>query len=174
MKHRHESPSVNILLTIELLSLYPVSWDTDCLLTLWPLLIPCSLDNSGCVFGFLIFIIVERNSLCNSLYILTERSLKHPCSTKGLGPRVFLPLSLSPSPSLSSSLWLILWSIVICQAHSAAQAFKTSSRGRPVPSWVVQVLFHGFIGSLREPGNISFFLSFTVLFSTPDHQVLVH
>ena len=42
---RLEMPSVNILLTTKLLSLDPLSWDMDCLLTLWPLLIPCSLGN---------------------------------------------------------------------------------------------------------------------------------
>ena len=94
---RLESPSVNILLTTKLLSLDPLSWDMGCLLTLWPLLIPCSLGNGCCMFGFLIFIIVERNFLYNSLHILTERSWKHPSSTRGLGPRVFLFLSLSLS-----------------------------------------------------------------------------
>ena len=74
------------------------------------MLIHCCLDNHCCTFGFLIFIIVKRNSLYNSLYILTERSLKHPCSTRGLGPRVFF-LSLSLPLSLSHSLWLILWSV---------------------------------------------------------------
>ena len=95
MRHMHGFSSVNILLITKLLSHNPLSWDMDCLLTLWPLLTPCSLDNGFCTFGFLIFIIVERNSLYNSLYILTERSLKHPCSTRDLGPRVFLSLSLS-------------------------------------------------------------------------------
>ena len=95
MKRMHGFPSVNILLMTKLLSHDPLSWDMDCLLTLWPLLIPCFLDNGCCTAGFLIFIIVERNSLYNSLYILTERSLKHPCSTRGLGPHVFLSLSLS-------------------------------------------------------------------------------
>ena len=73
----------------------------DCFLTLLPLLIPCSLGNGCCTFGFLTFIIVERNFLYNSLYILTERSLKHPSSTRGLGPSVFLSffLSLSLPPS---------------------------------------------------------------------------
>ena len=79
---RLESPSVNILLTTKLLSLDPFSWDMDCLLTLWPLLIPCSLGNGCCTFGFLIFIIVETNFLYNNLYILTERSLKHLCSIR--------------------------------------------------------------------------------------------
>ena len=163
---RLESPSVNILLTTKLLSLDLLSWDMDCLLTLWPLLIPYSLGNGCCTFGFLIFIIVERNFLYNNLYILTERSLKHPSSTRGLGPYVFLSLSLP--------FRLILWSIKTCWAHSPAQASKTLSRGCPVPSWVVQALFKGFIGSLHKPGNISFFLSFTFLSSTPDCQVLVH
>ena len=42
---RLEMPSVNILLMTKLLSLDPLSWDMDCLLNLWPLLIPCSLGN---------------------------------------------------------------------------------------------------------------------------------
>ena len=49
---RLESPLVNILFTTKLLSLDPLSWDMDCLLTLWPLLIPCSLGNGCCRFGF--------------------------------------------------------------------------------------------------------------------------
>ena len=102
---RLESPSVNILLTTKLLSLDPLSWDMDCLLTLWPLLIPCSLGNGCCMFGFLIFIIVERNFLYNSLYIVTERSLKHLRSIRAWVPvSFFLSLSLSPSLQLSLSL----------------------------------------------------------------------
>ena len=135
IKHMHGFPSVNILLTTKLLSHDPLSWDMDCILTLWPLLIPCFLDNSCCTSGFLIFIIVERNSLYNSLYILTERSLKHPCSARDLGLRVFLSLSLS------FSLRLILWSVETCRAHSPARAFKISLRGHPVPLWAVQALF---------------------------------
>ena len=93
---RLDSPSVNILLTTKLLSLYPLSWDMDCLLTWWPLLIPCSLANGCCTFGFLIFIIVERNFLYNSLYILTERSLKHLCSIRAwIFVSFFLSFSLS-------------------------------------------------------------------------------
>ena len=102
---RLESPSVNILLTTKLLSLDPLSWDMDCLLTLWPLLIPCSLGNGCCTFGFLIFITVKRNFLYKSLYILTERSLKHLCSIRASVPvSFFLSLSLSPSVRLSLSL----------------------------------------------------------------------
>ena len=88
---RLESPSVSILL-----SLHPLSWDMDRLLTFWPLLIPCSLGNGCCTFGFLIFIIVERNFLYNSLYILTERSLKHLCSIRAwIFVSFFLSFSLS-------------------------------------------------------------------------------
>ena len=103
---RLESPSVNILLMTKLLSLDPLSWDMDCLLTLWPLFIPCSLGTDCCTFGFLIFIIVERNFLYNSLYILTKRSLKHLCSIRAWVPvSVFLSLSLPPSLRLSLSLF---------------------------------------------------------------------
>ena len=137
MKHLNESPSVNILLMTKLLSLDSLSWDMVCLLTLWPLFIPCFLDNSCCMLSFLIFIIVKRNSMYNSLYVLRVRSLKHPCSTRGLGPRVFLSLSLS----LPHPLQLILWSVETHWAHSPAWAFKTSSRRRPVPLWEVQTLF---------------------------------
>ena len=139
MKHMHGFPSVNILFTIKLLTHGPLSWDMDCLLTLWPLLIPCSLDNGCCKFGFLIFIIVKRNSLYNSiyiLYILTARSLRW--ST--LAPSKLGSPHLSLSLSCLLTLWLILWSMETCWAHSPALAFKTSSRGCSVPPWVVQAL----------------------------------
>ena len=91
---RLESPSLNILLTTQLLSLDPLSWDMDCLLTLWPLLIPCFLGNGCCPFDFLIFI--KRNFLYNSLYILTERPLKHLCCIRArVSMSFFLSLSLS-------------------------------------------------------------------------------
>ena len=81
----------------------------DCLVTLWPLLTPCSLGNGCCTFGFLIFIIVERNFLYISLYILTERSLKHLCSIRAWVP-VSFSLSLSPSLWFSLSLsYCRLW-----------------------------------------------------------------
>ena len=86
---RLESPLINILFMTQLLSLDPLSWDMDCLLTLWPLLIPCSIGDSCCTFGFLIFIIVERNFLYHSLYILTEKSLKHLCSISAWVPMSF-------------------------------------------------------------------------------------
>ena len=98
VRDRLESPLVNILFMTKLLSLHPLSWDMGCLLTLWPLLIPCSLGNGCCTFGFLIFIIIEKNLLYNSLYTLTERSLKHLCSIRAWVPMsFFLYLSLANS-----------------------------------------------------------------------------
>ena len=55
---------------------------------------PFSLGNSCCTFGFLIFIIIERNFLYNSLYILTE-ILKASLHHQSLGLRAFLSLSFS-------------------------------------------------------------------------------
>ena len=66
------------------------------------IIILCSLGNSYCTFGFLIFIIIERNFLHYSLYILTEKSLKHLCSIRAWVPMsFFLSLSLSLPPALS-------------------------------------------------------------------------
>ena len=137
---RLESPSVNILLRTKLLSLDPLSWDMDFLLTLWPLLILCSLGNGCCMFGFLIFIIIERNFMYNSLYILTEKSLKHLCSIRAQVPVSFLFLSLPPSPL---SLWLILWSVQTRNAHSPVRASKTPSKRCPVHLWAMQALCQG-------------------------------
>ena len=91
------------------------------------IIIPCSLGNSHCTFGFLIFIIDERNFLYYSLYILTEKSLKHLCSI-----RAWVPMSVCLSFSLSPR--LIPWSAETRLAHSPAQAPKTLSRRHPVPS----------------------------------------
>ena len=99
VRDRLESPLVNILFMTKLLSLNPLSRGMDCLQILWPLLIPCSLGDSCCTFGFLIFIIVERNFLYNSLYILTE-ILKHLCTIRAWVSVPFF-LSLSYSPPLS-------------------------------------------------------------------------
>ena len=141
MRHMHESPSVHILFMTRLLSLDLISWDMDRLLTLWPLLIPCSLSNSCCTFGFLMFIIVERNPLYNSLYIYIythKKIIKAPLLHQRLGCPC---LSSSLSLSLPLSLQVILWSVETLRAHSPAQAFKISLRGHPVSLWVVQALF---------------------------------
>ena len=60
------------------------------------IIIPCSLGNSCCPFGFLIFTIDKTNFLYYSLYILTEKSLKHLCSI-----RAWVPMSFFLSFSLS-------------------------------------------------------------------------
>ena len=91
------------------------------------IIIPCSLGNSYCTFGFLIFITDERNFLYYSLYKLTEKSLKHLCSI-----RAWVPVSFFLSFSLS--LPLIAWSTETHLAHSPARASKTLSRRHPVPS----------------------------------------
>ena len=59
------------------------------------IIILCSFGNSYCTFGFLIFIIIERNFLYYSLYILTEKSLKHLCSIRACVPCLSFFLSLS-------------------------------------------------------------------------------
>ena len=67
------------------------------------IIILCSFGNSYCTFGFLIFIIIERNFLYYSLYILTEKSLKHLCSIRAWIPVsffLFLSLFLPPSSFL--------------------------------------------------------------------------
>ena len=126
---------------------------------------PLSLGNGCCTFGFLIFIIVKRNFLYKGLYILTERSLKHPSSTRGLGPRVFLSLSLSlslpPADSLEDGNPLSSFSCPGFQDLLERVPCAFVSSASPV------------LGSLHKPGNISFFLSFTFLASTLDCQVPV-
>ena len=86
-----------------------------------------SLGNSYCTFGFLIFIIDQRNFLYYRLYILKEKSLKHLCSI-----RDWVPVSFFLSFSLSLSFWLIPWSTETHLAHSPAQASKTLSRRHTV------------------------------------------
>ena len=97
------------------------------------IIIPCSLGNGYCTFGFLIFIIDERNFLYYSLYTLTEKSLKHLCSIRAWVP-VSVCLSFFLSFSLSLSPQLILWSTETYLAHSPARASKTLSRRCPGPS----------------------------------------
>ena len=166
---RLDSPSVNILFTTKLLHLDLLSWDMDCLLTLWPILIPSSLGNGCCMFGFLIFIIVERNFLYNSLYILTERSSKHLCSIRAWVPVSFF---LSFSPSLS--LWLILWSVETVMLTLLAELPRPPRESALCLCERCKPCVKVFIGFLHKPGNISLFLSFTFLSSTLYHQVPVH
>ena len=109
------------------------------------IIIPCSLGNGYCTLGFLIFIIDERNLLYYSLYILTEKSLKHLCSIRAWVPvSFFLSLSLSP--------WLIPWTAEIHLAHSPARTSKTLSRRHPVTSPHLKKAPSGF---MRDASPVS-------------------
>ena len=137
---RLQSPLVNILFTTKLLSLDPLSWDMDCLLNLWPLLTPCSLGNGCCTFGFLIFIIVERNFLYNSLY--THRKIiKAPLLHQSLGPHVVF-VSLPALPQANSLEHRHPSSSLSCPGFSdpleKAPCAFIPWRGRLVPSWAMQ------------------------------------
>ena len=104
------------------------------------IIIPCSLGSGYCMFGFLIFTIDKRNFLYCSLYILTEKSLKHICSI-----RAWVPVSFFLSFSLSLSFWLIPWSTETCLAHSPAQASETLSRRHPMPSPLLERVPGAFV-----------------------------
>ena len=125
-------------------------------------------------FGFLIFIIVERNSLYNSLYMLTERSLKHPYSTRGLGPGVFslsLCLSLPPSLFLPSANSLEHGSLP--SSLSFPQLSRPPQEGTLCLSeWCKPCSRVLLVLCVNQGISASF--SFTFLSSTADHQVPVH
>ena len=72
MKCMHESPSGNILLITKLLSLDPLSWDTDCLLTLWPLLISFSLSNGCCMLVFW-SLSLSKEIPCKTAYTYSQK-----------------------------------------------------------------------------------------------------
>ena len=147
--------------------LRPSFFDMDCLLVLWPLLLLVSLVTCK-VWSFDLYL---KKLPCKTVYILTQSSIKHPCSTRDLGPRALLSLFLY------LSFWLSPWSAEACRAHFPARASKTSQdflRGCPEPTWAVQALSEGFIGFQGNPEHSSFFLSFTFLSLTLDHQVVVH
>ena len=100
---------VNILFMTKLPSLAPLFLRYGLSPDLVTIIIPCSLGNGYCTFGFLIFIIHKRNFLYYSLYILTEKSLKHLCSIRAWVPvsfflSFFLLLSLSFYLSLPPAL----------------------------------------------------------------------
>ena len=63
----------------------------DCLLALLPLLLLASLVTCK-VWSFDLYL---KKLPCKTVYILTQNSIKHPCSTRDLGPRVLPSLSLS-------------------------------------------------------------------------------
>ena len=72
------------------------SFDMDCLLALWPVLLLVSSITCK-VWSFDLYL---KKLPCDRVYILTQSSNKHPCSTRDLGPRVLLSLSLFLSLSL--------------------------------------------------------------------------
>ena len=69
------------------------SFDMDCLLALWPLLFLVSLVMCK-VWSFDLYL---KKLPCNTVYILRQSSIKHPCSTRDLGLRVLLYLFISLS-----------------------------------------------------------------------------
>jgi len=71
------------------------SFDMDCLLALWPLLLLVSLVTCK-VWSFDLYL---KKLPCKTVYTLTQNSIKHPCSTRDLCPRVLPSLSLSFSIS---------------------------------------------------------------------------
>ena len=142
----------------------------DVLLTLWQFLIPCSLGNGCDTLGFLIFIIVVRNFLYHSLYILTENSLKHLCSIRAWVPMFFfLPsfLSLSLSLSFSSADSLerrdpscsLFLPGLLRLSQEGALCLHPPREGTQCLRERCKSCVKDFIGFLRKPGNISLFLS---------------
>ena len=102
--------------------------------------------------------------LCNGWVIILLKIhkpafllIKYPCSTRDLGP---------PHPSFCLH---SLRNVEICQAHLLTQAFKTFLRGRPVPSWAVQVLCMGFIGFPHNPRDTALSLSLSLFFPLSFH-----
>ena len=79
------------------------SFDIDCLLALWPLLLLISLVTCK-AWSFDLYL---KKLPCNTVYILTQNSIKHPCSSTLGSPSPSLSLSLSiPADSLEHEGWL--------------------------------------------------------------------
>ena len=77
------------------------SFYMDRLLALWPLLLLASLVTCK-VWSLDLYL---KKLPCFTVYILLQNSIRHPCSTRDLGPRVLLSLSLS------LYFWLIPWNV---------------------------------------------------------------
>ena len=136
------SPLENILFRTKLLSLAPLSWDMDCLLTLWPLLslVPLVTVAVRLVFWSLLF---PKEVSCTTAIYTHRKIIKAPLLHQSLGPRVFFCLSLS----LFFFFWLTLWRVETRRARFPAWASKTPSRGHLVASWEKQVLCQGLYWS---------------------------
>ena len=91
------------------------SFDMDCLLALWPLLLLVSLVTCK-AWSFDLYL---KKLPCNMVYITHTEFNKAPLCHQRLG-------SPCPSFSLSFSFWLSPWSAEACQAHFLARASKTS------------------------------------------------
>ena len=72
------------------------SFDMDCLLAVWALWLLVSLVTCE-VWSFDLYL---KKLPCKTVYILTQNSIKHPCSTRDLGPHVLPSLSLFLADSL--------------------------------------------------------------------------
>ena len=161
----------------KLLSPNLLSWDMDGLLTLWPLLIPCSLGNGCYTLGFLIFIIVVRNFLYHSLYITHRKIIKAPLLHKSLGPCVCLSFSLSLSLSLTLLSWflgvqrpvlLTLLPGLLRLSWEGALCLHRPREGTQCLRERHKSCVEGFIGFLHKPGSISLSLShFLIVTSGP-------
>ena len=104
MWDRLESPLVNILFTTKLLSLDPLSWDMDCLLTLWP---SSSLVPLVTVTVHLIFwsSSLTKETSCTTAYMYSQKNHYSTFAPSELGsPCLSFSLSLSLSLRLSLSL----------------------------------------------------------------------
>ena len=79
-------------------------FDMDRLLALWPLLLLVSLVTCE-VWSLDLYL---KRLPCITVYILLQNSIKRPCSTRDLGPRVLLSLYLSLflADSLECKGWL--------------------------------------------------------------------
>ena len=164
------SPLVNILFRTKLLSLVPLSWDMDCLLTLWLKLSPVPLVTVAVrlVFWSLPF---QKEVSCTTayIYIYTHRKIiKAPLLHQSLGPRVFfVSLSLSFSGWLSGAWRPVMLTFL-------PRLLRPPREG----AWCLRERYKScvrdFIGPLHKPRDISLFLSFTFLSSTPYHKVPVH
>ena len=120
-----------------------LQWLFSALVTLYVLDYPFCCNWWNCIWNGWVIILLK---IYKHAFVL----IKYPCSTRDLGP-------LRPSFCLHS-----LRSMEAYRAHILARAFKTSLRRHPVPSWVVQALWMGFIGFPRNSRDTALSLSFSL------------